>query len=158
MKISLYIIALIVRGCLDRTHNVTCRVWINYFCAWCARFASAQLWWAISYFFMYIVNAWSHDFSRAIWNKWALGTCKLFQRPQIALEIMWLPILIMHMKKLSASDWLKMSTKLQRECKLQKARALPKFTSVLTFCDVFSCTLVASNNMISRAIWCNKHL
>ena len=62
------------------------------------------------------------------------------------------------MKKLSASDWLKMSTKLQRECKLQKARALPKFTSVLTFCDVFSCTLVASNNMISRAIGCNKHL
>ena len=40
VKISLYIIVLIVRGCFDRTQNVTCRVWINYFGTWCARFAS----------------------------------------------------------------------------------------------------------------------
>ena len=47
-------------------------VWINYFCTWCARFAYAQLWWAISYFSMYIINTSSHDFSCAIWNKQAL--------------------------------------------------------------------------------------
>ena len=32
VKISLYIIVLIVRGCIDQTHKVTCRVKINYFC------------------------------------------------------------------------------------------------------------------------------
>ena len=34
--IYIYIYFLIVRSCFDRTHNVTCRVWINYFCTWCA--------------------------------------------------------------------------------------------------------------------------
>ena len=41
VKILLCIIVLIVRGCFDRTHKVTCRLWVNYFCSWCARFASA---------------------------------------------------------------------------------------------------------------------
>ena len=40
-KTSLYTIVLILRGCFDRTHNFICRVWINNFCTWCARFASA---------------------------------------------------------------------------------------------------------------------
>ena len=30
--------------------------------------------------------------------------------------------------------------------------------SVLTFCNVFSCTLLTSKNIISLAIWCNKQL
>ena len=40
-KTSLYTIVLILRGCFDRTHNFICRVWINNFCTWCARFAFA---------------------------------------------------------------------------------------------------------------------
>ena len=53
----------------------------------------------------------------------------------------------------------------ENECKVEtgvqvtnSARTLPKFMSVFTFCDVFSCSLKGSNNMISHAIWCNKHL
>ena len=33
--IDTYIYFLILRGCFDWTHDVTCRVWINYFCTWC---------------------------------------------------------------------------------------------------------------------------
>ena len=40
-KTSLYTIVLTLRGCFDRTHNFICRVWINNFCTWCARFAFA---------------------------------------------------------------------------------------------------------------------
>ena len=40
-KTSLYTIVLILRGCFDRTHNFICRVWINNFCTWYARFAFA---------------------------------------------------------------------------------------------------------------------
>ena len=32
-----------------------------------------------------------------------------------------------------------------------------KIASVLIFCDIFSCALSTSNNMISSAICCNKH-
>ena len=83
-------------------------VWINYFCTWCARFAYAQLWWAISYFSMYIINTSSHDFSYAIWNKQALVNFSKIKNLSVfkkiysclfianALEIMWLPIQIAH--------------------------------------------------------------
>ena len=47
---------------------------------------------------------------------------------------------------------------LLHECKLQIACATFKILTVLTLCDVFSCTLLAGNNMISFTIWCNKHL
>ena len=65
------------------------------------------------------------------------------------------------MKKIYTSDRLKMSTfssnisaKLKHKCKLH-AR-LENFVSLVS--SFFSCTLLTSNNMISLAIWCNKHL
>ena len=44
------------------------------------------------------------------------------------------------------------------ECKLQIACAHLQNLTVLTLCEVFSCTLLISNNMISLIIWWNKHL
>ena len=32
-----------------------------------------------------------------------------------------------------------------------------KIFSVSTFCNIFSCTWLTSNKMISLAVWCNKH-
>ena len=45
---------------------------------------------------MYIINTWSHDFSRAIWNKQAL--VNFFQRPQIALALRARAILLVFKK------------------------------------------------------------
>ena len=47
-----------------------------------------------------------------------------------------------------------------QSCNTSKLRiAYPHFQIlfVLTLCDVFSHTLLTSSNMISSAIWCNKH-
>ena len=59
-------------------------------------------------------------------------------------------------KKKCASDWLKM--RLLQSCnknaKYKQCTGIFKILSVLTFCNVFSCTLLTSNNMISLAIWC----
>ena len=48
------------------------------------------------------------------------------------------------------------SAKFWHEYKLQIAHALSKYLSGLS--DLFSYTLLTSNNMISLAIWCNGHL
>ena len=80
----------------------------------------------------------------------------------------WLTSLILYMKKLRTSYWPKTSAfscntrakfntsaKLQHECKLH---IVHRISSILNFRDVFSCTLLTSNDIISFAIWCNKHL
>ena len=72
------------------------------------------------------------------------------------------------MKKLRTSYWPKTSAfscntrakfntsaKLQHECILH---IVHRISSILNFRDVFSCTLLTSNDIISFAIWCNKHL
>ena len=97
-----------------------------------------------------------------MWMSFWLGGC-LYGKETFEYII---GCMIICKKKLRVPDWLKTSAlscntgaKLYHACKLQIARAHAfKILSVLTSCDVFSCTLLRSNNMISLAIWCNKHL
>ena len=74
-------------------------------------------------------------------------------------KIWWL---IMYIKKLRASSgWKRVHSHVTRmsSCNTSanyKERAHTfKISSVLTPCDLLSCTLLTSNDMISLAIWCN---
>ena len=69
--------------------------------------------------------------------------------------------LIMYMKKimcirLAENECVLMKHNCKVVTRMQSINSAQTFSilSVLTFCDVFSCTLLTSNNMISLAIWC----
>ena len=71
--------------------------------------------------------------------------------------LIYVPIEMMFKKQLRASDWLKTSVTRVQRCNTsanykQHVHAF-KILSVLLFCNVFSCTSLTSNNMISLAMF-----
>ena len=61
----------------------------------------------------------------------------------------------MYMKKLRASDWLKPSVFSYNTNKVvTRVQSYKEHVhTIKIYCDVFSCTLLTNNNMISLAVW-----